>query len=143
MKDEIIAGLKNAIERGESFEKAVQSFINAGYDSAEVREAAEEINCGALQIISPAVSPVQSSTQIVQPSNILNSSITEVSKPSFLTEVKSALTFHHVAQTQSEDTKSDISKTKVIVLVSILVLLLLLLGTIFIFKQQIAGLFGG
>ena len=42
MKEEIAAilgGLKNAIERGESIEKAKSTFLNAGYDSNDLEEA--------------------------------------------------------------------------------------------------------
>ena len=37
----IIGGMKNAIERGSSIEKAKESFITAGYDAADVEEAAK------------------------------------------------------------------------------------------------------
>ena len=52
-KEEIIGGLKNAVERGESIDKAVQSFINAGYNANEVREAANLVTSGvATQILT-------------------------------------------------------------------------------------------
>lgn len=44
MRDEILVGMRNAIERGENIERAVQSFINAGYNPFEVREAAQLIS---------------------------------------------------------------------------------------------------
>lgn len=37
--EEILGGLKNAIERGESPQKAAATFINAGYSSEEVNGA--------------------------------------------------------------------------------------------------------
>lgn len=43
MKDEIIGGLRNALERGSSPDVAVQSFINAGYNPIEVKQAAQFI----------------------------------------------------------------------------------------------------
>jgi len=43
-KEEIIAGLRQAIERGHSLEQAKQSFLNAGYNSREVEEAAASIS---------------------------------------------------------------------------------------------------
>lgn len=43
MRDDILGGLKNALERGSSLEDAIRSFINAGYPEAEVREAAQAI----------------------------------------------------------------------------------------------------
>jgi hypothetical protein len=51
MRDEIWAGMKNAIERGESLEGAAQSFINAGYNAHEVQEAAESIR-GASGVVA-------------------------------------------------------------------------------------------
>ncbi len=39
MNEEILSGLKNAKERGFSLEESAQTFINAGYDASEVREA--------------------------------------------------------------------------------------------------------
>lgn len=50
MKDEIVAGLQNAIEHGASLDEAVKSFINAGYNSAEVKQAAQEVTSGVSSI---------------------------------------------------------------------------------------------
>lgn len=72
MREDIIRGLKNAIERGESLEKAMQSFVNAGYNFIEVKQAAQSM-LGATQIISPSAEapkmpnkPVISSQQQAQ-----------------------------------------------------------------------------
>jgi len=54
MREDILTGLKNAVERGESLEKAVKTLVTAGYSSAEVNEAAESINLGAIGEISKA-----------------------------------------------------------------------------------------
>jgi|SRR3989344_8308317 len=48
--EEIISGLKNAIERGFSLDSAVRSFINSGYSPSEVQEAASMISSGASSI---------------------------------------------------------------------------------------------
>ncbi len=53
MREDIVTGLKNAMQRGESLEKAMRSFINAGYNPIEVRQAAESIYGGATTIINP------------------------------------------------------------------------------------------
>lgn len=45
-KEDIIGGLRNAIERGESLESAMQSFVNAGYNANEVKEAAQSMGFG-------------------------------------------------------------------------------------------------
>jgi len=41
ISSEIIGGMKNAIIRGESIEKAKQSFLNAGYKKEEVEEVVQ------------------------------------------------------------------------------------------------------
>ncbi|MEK6889661.1 MAG: hypothetical protein AABW82_00875 [Nanoarchaeota archaeon] len=61
--NEIIGGLRNALERGQSLERAVQSFINAGYNPRTVQEAANELSSGVTQIVNPSAvkeNPVQS-----------------------------------------------------------------------------------
>lgn len=61
MKEELAAGIKNAIERGYSIEVAIDSFIKAGYNPKEVQEAAETITGGATSITSV---PSQSTSEI-------------------------------------------------------------------------------
>ena len=53
MSEELIAGLKNAMERGQSLEQAEQSFISAGYNPEEVRAAGDIISSsgGATRIV--------------------------------------------------------------------------------------------
>lgn len=46
MNEEILSGLKVAVDRGSSLDSAVQSFINAGYNPSDVREAAAIIYQG-------------------------------------------------------------------------------------------------
>jgi len=43
VKQEIVAGLRNAIERGTDLERAKYSFISAGYPPEEVEEAARSV----------------------------------------------------------------------------------------------------
>jgi len=57
-EQDLIGGLKNAMERGEPMEKAKQSFINAGYQPSEVTAAAQK---------TPVVSPVVTPTTSTQP----------------------------------------------------------------------------
>ena len=46
MNEEIFGGFKNAVEQGASIEEVTQSFINAGYNSSEVKETANFISKG-------------------------------------------------------------------------------------------------
>ena len=63
MRDEIVAGLRNAIVRGQSLEQAVQSFINAGYNPQEVKAAAQIISTGVSSIVYPRPSKSVSQPQ--------------------------------------------------------------------------------
>ena len=68
MMEEILAGLKNAIERGYSLEQAAQSFLNAGYNPREIEEAVNSITHGAIYI-TQSQEPIQKSLQSVQPNS--------------------------------------------------------------------------
>jgi len=46
MNREIDSGLKNAMAKGESLEKAMKSFVNAGYNPQEVQEAGQRLSSG-------------------------------------------------------------------------------------------------
>ena len=46
MNEEILSGLRGAIDRGFNLEESAQSFINAGYNPSEVKEAASVISRG-------------------------------------------------------------------------------------------------
>jgi len=56
MSDEIISGLRNALERGESLDKAAQTFLNAGYNPSDVRESVNVISTGATNITPQVIS---------------------------------------------------------------------------------------
>ena len=57
MNEEIFGGLKSAVERGESLQKAMMTFYRAGYKKEEIEEAAKYLS----QI---PIEPVLSSSQI-------------------------------------------------------------------------------
>ena len=63
MNQDLFGALKNAVERGTTVERAVQSFLNAGYNSQEVHEAAQALTSGATALIQdPQKKPQQSQT---------------------------------------------------------------------------------
>ena len=70
-KAELIGGIKNALEKGESLEKAKQSFLNAGYKKEEVEEAAREV----AQHSAPVPSPTPATTINQSPQQGHNQSI--------------------------------------------------------------------
>lgn len=49
-KEEISYGLKQAVEKGESLEKAKKSFINAGYSQQDVEDSAKALD-GVLSLM--------------------------------------------------------------------------------------------
>jgi len=60
VREDILGGLKNAVERGESLEEAKSSFITAGYSSFEVEEAARVLEeTKALPVPKPGIPPVK------------------------------------------------------------------------------------
>lgn len=54
MIEELQGGLRNALERGNSLEQAVQSLINAGYAPQEVQQAAQQLGTGATSHVEQA-----------------------------------------------------------------------------------------
>lgn len=74
MKEEIVGGIRNALSHGESIEKAVQTFINAGYSPHEVREAASVVSPSAANVLQPPTSaqnpsPISPETAAAQSSS--------------------------------------------------------------------------
>jgi hypothetical protein len=74
-REEISVGLNNAVARGESLEKAMQSMVLAGYNPVEIQEAAGMVNMGVIGALpkSPAQPssgyqplPTASSTGVLQ-----------------------------------------------------------------------------
>jgi len=46
--EEVIVGLKNALARGQTIQKATQSLLLAGYNAQEVQEAVRQTNLGVI-----------------------------------------------------------------------------------------------
>ncbi len=113
--EEIVSGLKNAIERGFSLDSAVRSFINAGYNPSEVQQAASMISSGVSTIM-----PIQ---QDYYETNIDSKSQTPPS-PIYQPRVKNK------------------GRTWVVVLLSVILILLLIgLAAIIFFKDKIISFF--
>jgi uncharacterized membrane protein len=51
-EEELIGGLKNAMERGQNLEQAKQSFANAGYGIQEVEAAVKKIGIVSREMVS-------------------------------------------------------------------------------------------
>jgi len=54
VREELVAALRNALDRGENIQRAMQTLISSGYDSAEVQEASRYANTSILHdVIKP------------------------------------------------------------------------------------------
>ena len=62
---EIIAGLKNAVERGSTLEQAKQSFLNAGYSEQDVEDSARSL--GGVISEMPEVAKAKPSAELAVP----------------------------------------------------------------------------
>jgi len=70
VRQDILGGLKNAIEHGSSIEQAKKSFINSGYSPDEVEEAAKYINVKDFRIVSPPPRDDSAQTSLVSQQSI-------------------------------------------------------------------------
>ena len=109
---ELISGLRNALERGESLEMAKQSFVNAGYNKKDIEMAAKQVSDS--RIISPLVQQSISKTE-----NFKSQSDSQI--PS------------------SQQPRKKTSKTLIIVLIIISVLVLIGSSLLGLYWEKIFG----
>ena len=155
-KEEIVEGLKAAIARGESLNKAMMSFYNSGYAKQDVEDAAKLLDAPQLQQsqtsqpqsqpLKTTISklPQQAQTQTSQPE------IHPVPQPSYPHEETQTQQFPLLQQTQSIQKVSNyggkpnpLGAVAIFVLVFFLLVLVGVLIAVFLFKDELAGLFNG
>lgn len=147
--EEIVAGLKNALERGQSLKSAMMSFYQAGYDKTEIEEAARAL---AEFKVEPVISKpeVPLLTDIPQPRA---PAITQMPVPAKKVEIPSPVqpkpivkkeiqekTIQKVSEYGGKKIRSVGGKLVIIILVLLLFLLVGSLVAIFLFRDQIIGL---
>mgnify|MGYP001579571478 CR=1 FL=1 len=141
-KDEIAAGIRNAMERGSSVEDAIQSFINAGYNPNEVEEAASAINPSSILVLS-------NDSQNYPKSNKENKRIIQQSVDQNKTDNAEAQAMQSNAldkkpEFQRQQPAQEHKKSKGLI-IALIIILLLLVGAIIlsvIFIEQVISLFG-
>lgn len=151
MKDEILAGLRNALARNQTLEEAIASFVNAGYNQGEVEQAARILQNPAMSIVYPSAkssSPAPQSSMPKPAPDIIpqreplpaNLDFREplASPPS----LRQPLISQRPVQTAYPKKEGGVSKKLVIFLVVILVIVLGLLGATLLFKDKIAAALG-
>ena len=134
-KPEIVEGIKNAVERGSSFEKAKQSFINAGYNLDDVEDSARALTgSGPFTPSSQNYSspPNQSSSQTPFPRNPKINNIPIPNSPQ-VPHIKSEVL-------QKIPVKSSKKIVWIVLLILILVTLLGVLGASIFFKEKLLEL---
>ena len=71
MSDDLVGGIRNALERGYPLDKILASFINAGYSAQEVQEAASSFSSGVSNLANNAQytpsTPMPSSPSVTKP----------------------------------------------------------------------------
>lgn len=137
MREDIIGGLKNALERGASLEEAIRSFTNAGYVEKEVREAASFIQSSGL-----ALQP-SSSAKALNPLNFnhrpqaLNQQTFQQNQQMQQKQIQTQ------PQTQNQYIQKRDTPWMLIILLSVLGLLIITLMVSLIFKEQIVTFLRG
>ena len=130
-REDIVAGLKSALAKGESLKQAMITFYNAGYNREDIQEAARALQSDQLtqgivqpQIpIQPQQQPAQTQQQIQQPQAIQP----QVQQPT-------------QQRVSGYGKPKKTGRTLIITLVVVLSLLLGLLAVIFIFKDQLTDI---
>lgn len=118
VRQDIIAGIKNAVERGYSFEQAKKVLINSGYNINDINETYNYLTGGAL---SAENLPAFKTPNIPENTN-LNQNYPSLPKTP---EIKNKKTFPWT----------------VVILSSILILLIICLILVFAFSDKIATFF--
>ena len=126
-KEDLVAALKNAVERGESLEKAKQSFISAGYPREEVEEASRSVHSGSVLAAGEGLQ-MPKLAAVVKPSRSKRSEKPEESKEQ--------------GGLGKEPVSSKIKRNlKIILLISLLILLIIIFIITLIFREDIVNWF--
>jgi len=128
MREDIVAGLKNAFERGESMEKAVQAFINAGYNKNEVEEAAKFLGFSYSQQEQSNPIPAQ---QIQQ-----KSQFQPLPKSPSLAQETPMLNNPSLPASDNSEKTNSLGKFKIFNIILGIIVLLLILGVIGFFAWK-------
>ncbi|MDP3992420.1 MAG: hypothetical protein Q8P79_02860 [Nanoarchaeota archaeon] len=122
-KEEIVEGLRQAVSKGETMERAMTSFYNSGYPKEDIEEAARALQLPQFQqpamIRQPAMQNFQPAAQA------------------------STQSYQGVVQRVSEYGKPPSKRGRVITIILFILLLLLfgILAAVMIFKDELSGFF--
>lgn len=120
VRQDIVAGLNNALERGYSFEGAKQSLLNAGYSTEDVEEAGNYINAGSV-LPMHEIQKVKKPADSVVPSKKMQQSEQQMY--------------------QSKGLGFFSRNWKIIILLGVLFVLIILFVLVLLFRETISGWF--
>ena len=138
MKEELVEGIRQAISKGESIEKAMMSFYNSGYSKQDIEEAAAAIQSPGFfqqmpQPVQQAVSPVpQQPVQKIQVQQPIQQ-IMAVPQPQIMIQPG---VVQRVSAYGPRPNKKGMAIT--IILVVILLFLVGILTAVILFKDEIS-----
>lgn len=145
-EQEIVGGLKNALDRGETLAKAKQSFINAGYKQEEVEAAVQKMPAMASPVGQQVQAPSTEipATQPAQPGAAPVAQPAAVAQPGQPAPAAAAQPAAQALPTTGTTTKvpgqeKKLSKKFIIILVSIGVTVLIIAGVLGVFWNKIFG----
>lgn len=150
VRDDILGGLQLALERGESLEQAMISFLNAGYPQKDIEEAAGALQnqIGQMQMQQPAQTPQYSQQQMqpsqpaqtTQPAQQMQQSLQPQQVQQPVQQFQPGVPQQKVSNYGNQ--KSSVIRIVLIaILAFVLVLLLGALVGIFVFRDSIIDLF--
>lgn len=155
VNDEIVWGIKNALDRGESLQNAMMSFFNAGYDKKEIEDAARTLlnyQSSFLQKkneIAKANPKEETTQKFSQLSKEEIPPLPQTPAPLFNKTVKESVEQLEKVQKTETPAKKDKSKkisnkekTIVTLLIIFLAFLFGILIIIFLFRQQLVDFIG-
>ncbi len=140
VRQDIVAGLRNALERGISIDSAKNSLLSAGYSMEDVEEATNFISAGAAlsaqpqYVKSPAdhVRPSKSTRQQTPPRQF---------QPQMQQQSQQFQQFQQIPSRIDKKPKFFSRNWKIMILSIVLILLIVAFALILLFKDSIADMF--
>jgi len=122
VRQDILGGMKNAIEHGSSIEQAKQSFLNAGYSPEEVDEAARYVNVKDFRIVSPPAKELPRARPLVD-----SQSVKEIAQRIQSSPTQTQMQSQTPSQTQTQEPKEK-NKSSAFLWILVVILFLLVIG---------------
>lgn len=139
VNEEILGGLRSALNRGESLKKAMMSFYDAGYKKEDIEVAAralqEEKFGQSIQQTQPTGQPVQQAKKIqqAQPAQQIKSGPETVSQ-------QPIRTVQRVSNYEQENFNPG-REWLLFVMIALLLVLVGILAAVFLFKEELTEFF--